>query len=86
MLIHIQYIHHEMLFLPIECFWFFFLFFSVVIPKEEEDAAPNVRLFKSSHMSAKITYKEDFVPYSTRFLELFRPGADDTSGSQNDEK
>ncbi|KAB5583893.1 hypothetical protein PHYPO_G00101070 [Pangasianodon hypophthalmus] len=58
----------------------------VVIRKEEEDATPNVRLFKSSHMSAKITYKENFVPYSTRFLELFRPRADDSSGSQNEEK
>ncbi|KAK2857697.1 hypothetical protein Q7C36_005616 [Tachysurus vachellii] len=62
----------------------------VIIPKEEEgieeDAKPNVRIIKSSHMSAKITYKEDFVPYSTRFLKLFSSRAEDTSGSQNDEK
>lgn len=64
----------------------FLFFFLVVIPKEEEDKAPNVKLLKSSRMSAEITYKEHFVPYSTRFLELFRPRADDTSGSQNDEK
>ncbi|KAG7326707.1 hypothetical protein KOW79_010108 [Hemibagrus wyckioides] len=61
----------------------------VIIRKEEEeekDATPNVRIFKSSHMSTKITYKEDFVPYSTRFLKLFKPRDDDTSGNENDEK
>lgn len=64
------------------------LFVSAVIRKEEEEenTTPNVRIFKSPHMSAKITFKEHFVPYSTRFLELFRTGADDTSGRQNNEK
>ncbi|KAI5108922.1 small integral membrane protein 26-like [Silurus meridionalis] len=60
----------------------------VVLPKKEEekDPSPNVRIIKSSHMTSEITYKEHFVPYSTRFLEFFRPRADDTSGSRNDEK
>ncbi|KAF4083620.1 hypothetical protein AMELA_G00143900 [Ameiurus melas] len=58
----------------------------VVLREEEEDVPPNVRIFKSSHMSAKLTYKENFVPYSTRFLELFKPKAENSSGGQNDEK
>lgn len=82
---NIQYMHHEMLFFTLS-YNVFVCFLVVIHEEEEQDIPPNVKIFKSSHMSAKLTYKENYVPYSTRFLELFRPKADDASGSQNNEK
>ncbi|KAL6455879.1 hypothetical protein MHYP_G00357300 [Metynnis hypsauchen] len=58
----------------------------VEMPKEEEDTRPNVKTVKTSHLSTTIVYKEDFVPYSTRFLNLFRPTTNSCSGCQDDEE
>ncbi|XP_076871356.1 small integral membrane protein 26-like [Brachyhypopomus gauderio] len=58
----------------------------VEMPKEEEDARPNAKQFKSSYVSGTIVYKENFVPYSTRLLKFFGLTPDSSSGSQDNEK
>lgn len=42
------------------------------MPVEEEDNRPNVKKYETTHMKSTVVHREKFVPFSTRFLNLFR--------------
>ncbi|KAG9277857.1 small integral membrane protein 26-like [Astyanax mexicanus] len=59
----------------------------VQMPEMEEDTRPNVKKIETPHSTTIMVYKENnFVPYSTRFLNLFRKADDSSSGPQTDDK
>lgn len=38
--------------------------------REEKEANPNEVVYKTTHSTSVITYKKDFVPFSTRLMNL----------------
>lgn len=60
--------------------------FLVEMPIEEEDNRPNVKKYETSHSKTTIVYRENFVPYSTRLLNLFRSTNESSPEGQNHEE
>ncbi|XP_051996802.1 small integral membrane protein 26-like [Xyrauchen texanus] len=58
----------------------------IQMPMEEEDNRPNVKKYETKHSKTTIVYKENFVPYSTRFLNLFRSTSESSPESPNHEE
>lgn len=54
------------------------------MPVEEEDNRPNVKKYETTHLKTTVVYKENFVPFSTRFLSLF--GSTKKSEKHEEEK
>lgn len=64
-----------------------FLNFSETKKDEEELPNPNQEVYSTAHSTTTIVYREDFVPYTTRIMNLIKyVSGDSTSESQDSKK
>lgn len=56
------------------------------MPVEEEDNRPNVKKYETTYSKTTIVHRENFVPFSTRFLNLFRSTNESSPESEKHEE